>query len=50
MSGKDSGKAADKGGILASDGDVVGVTYKGSLDDGEVFDQNLGVTSPPTPP
>ena len=28
--------------IRVVDGDVVGVTYKGTLDDGEVFDQNEG--------
>ena len=30
------------GKIRVVDGDVVGVTYKGTLDDGEVFDQNEG--------
>jgi FKBP-type peptidyl-prolyl cis-trans isomerase len=28
--------------ITAQVGDVVGVHYKGTLDNGEVFDQNIG--------
>ena len=32
------------GKIRVVDGDVVGVTYKGTLDDGEVFDQNEGAS------
>ncbi len=34
--------------LVVEDGDVVGVRYKGTLDDGSVFDENPGVASPLT--